>query len=565
MTSPLPSSKSTATTLLVFDSELALSLASSSSTPSPENAAAVAGVGVGVCRFGTVYVGCRRVRPSSRLVQNAAKLQKKNKKKKQEEEGGHEETEEARESSAAAAAAAAATPAPTADPIQKSKRRRRRRRHNDDGGENEQLHLSLSAADDEAGNVHDHPATGDTKLNPVEEGKQTEADCTPEDDDDDDLHDGDGYYTFPNADRIVASSSLVKEEIADLCGEREGVPPVALPYSMMRLLGSTFASTTTTTTTTAGDDRGIVPSRFHAVLDYELSKQWATRLKDSMFLAETLRDQDESIRKMPYVLEPEAWTRKRPDTLLVMSTTVSDATTSDAAASAAPAITTTTASAGLNPLESLLPPRSWFGCQYDTTDLSQETNELVRQQQLQRRREVCDAAVVQLLHLQTHLHVSCGAKFGCDYLLYQGSRNDHHAFAGLRVLVPALSDECGSATTTNEDGAPNDANGDGGTPPCSDPVLERLPLPTPYDMAGYVRGLNTAGKLALLATAVLVGGDDDDADRLSNQEDQGNVTIPTYRVAVVDLALKKVRATTFRGASGTVMPKMLPKRPAAGA
>jgi hypothetical protein len=535
---------------------LAFSLASSpssspSSTPSTATTSASSAVGVG--RFGTVYVGCRRVRPSSRLVQNAAKLQKKNsKKKKQEEEGGGQGEEEG--GARASSAAAAATSAP-ADPIKQSKRRRRR--HNRDAdAENEQLALSLSAAD--AGDAHGDPASCDTKLTPGgEAGKQTEADCKPdEDDDDDDNEEDGGYYTFPSADKVLASS-LVKEEIADLCGEREGVPPVALPYSMMRLLGGAFANTTTTTT-------GGIPSRmFRAVLDIELSQQWATRLKDSMELAETLRDQDESIRKMPYVLEPEAWTRKRPDTLLlVMSTTAGPdatvptppATRSDAAAEA-PAT-----AAEPDPIESLS-PRSWFGCQYDTTDPSQGTNELVRQQrqQEQQRREVCDAAVVQLLHSRTRLHVSCGAKFGCDYLLYQGSRNDHHAFAGLRVLVPAISDACGSAAGDNG-AAESDA--EDGTTSRSDPVLERLPLPTPYDMAGYVRGLNTAGKLALLATAVLVGGDD--ADHQYKSREGHSDPIPTYRVAVVDLALKKVRATTFRGASGTVMPKMLPKRPPAG-
>jgi hypothetical protein len=557
------------TTLLVFDSELALSLASPlASSPSPSSPAATNASPV-VGRFGTVYVGCRRVRPSSRLVQSAVKLQKKknSKKKKliQQEEGGsddEEENEEARASSAAAAATTTSA-ASTAAPTKTKKTRKKRRRPNDDepgkDEEEEQRTLSVSVVD---GDVHDTPASCDTKRKPGgDAGKQTGADCKPDDvkEEDEDAIDDGGYYTFPSADRIL-SSSLVKDEIADLCGEREGVPPVALPSSMMRLLGGAFAPTTTTTTT--GGDRGVVPLRFHAVLDIELSQQWATMLKDSMLLAETLRDQDDSIRKMPYVLEPEAWTRKRPETLLLMTKRVSDATvpsphatTVDAAAEAP-----TTAAEPI-PLESV-PPRSWFGCQYDTTNPSQGLDEMVRQQlqQEQLRREMCDAAVVQLLHSRTHLHVSCGAKFGCDYLLYQGSRNDHHAFAGLRVLVPALSDTCGSAA--GDDGAANDANGDGTTTTHFDPVLERLPLPTPYDMAGYVRGLNTAGKLALLATAVPVGGDD--ADHQYKSHDGQNDKVPTYRVAVVDLALKKVRSTTFRGASGTVMPKMLPKRPAAG-
>jgi hypothetical protein len=545
MVSP-PTNQSTTTTLLVFDSELAVSLASSTSpsSPSTSNARAYEGVITAGGRFGTVYVGCRRVRPSSRLVQRAVKQQKKNKKKSkqqidQEEEGGGDEALASSTTTAAAprADAAAAAAGGGADPNSKT-RKRRRQQHHAAGAEKGRVTLSLSAVD---GDIHDDPATRDTKLIPGDDaGTQHDVEDEPDDDDDE-------YYRFPSAGRVL-NSSLVKEEVADLCGEREGVPPVALPYSMMRLLGGAFA-----TTTAAGDDHGVVPSRFRAVLDPELSKQWATRLKDSMLLAETLRDQDESIRKMPYVLEPEAWNRKRPETLLVAVSTTStgpgpDATTSDAAAEVVAPATT---AAEPNPLESL-PPRSWFGCQYDTTDPSQETNELVRQQQLQQQRsEMCDAAVVQLLHTHTHLHVSCGAKFGCDYLLYQGSRNDHHAFAGLRVLVPAGPNE--------DDNRRNVTNDDEDAP---DSVLERLPLPTPYDMAGYVRGLNTAGKLALLATAVPAADDDDDHQYKSH--DGHNDRIPTYRVAVVDLALKKVRATTFRGASGTVMPKMLPKRPAAG-
>jgi len=47
-----------------------------------------------------------------------------------------------------------------------------------------------------------------------------------------------------------------------------------------------------------------------------------------------------------------------------------------------------------------------------------------------------------------------------------------------------------------------------------------LPVPSAYDLAGYVRGLNTAGKLALLATVII----EKDVDK----------------VLIVDLALEKI-------------------------
>jgi hypothetical protein len=155
-----------------------------------------------------------------------------------------------------------------------------------------------------------------------------------------------------------------------------------------------------------------------------------------------------------------------------------------------------------------------------------------------------DAAVVHVLHRNTTLHLSCGAKFGCDYLLYEGPRHDHHAFAGLRIIEPAQL-----------------------RPPVSDgeevPTVEfppPLPVPDPCDLAGYVRGLNTAGKLALLATVV-----PDVEGVIAAPEDWDPIGFPpsssSYRVAIVDLALKKIRATAFRGASGTVTPKVIPKRP----
>jgi len=109
-----------------------------------------------------------------------------------------------------------------------------------------------------------------------------------------------------------------------------------------------------------------------------------------------------------------------------------------------------------------------------------------------------DELVVNCLWNMHNVHVSCGAKFGCDYLLYDGDRRERHAFAGLRVLRPRQS--------ANQSCTQNSAT---------------FPIPCPYDIAGYVRGLNTAGKVALIATAF------DNGD--------GNA-----KVVFVDLALEKI-------------------------
>jgi hypothetical protein len=85
------------------------------------------------------------------------------------------------------------------------------------------------------------------------------------------------------------------------------------------------------------------------------------------------------------------------------------------------------------------------------------------------------------LYRDTPFHVSCGAKFGSDFLIYDGPREERHAFAGLRIL----SSTAGAGVA--KDGGAGD-------------TLPPLPLPTAYSLSGYVRCLNTAGKLALLAT-----------------------------------------------------------------
>ena len=129
-------------------------------------------------------------------------------------------------------------------------------------------------------------------------------------------------------------------------------------------------------------------------------------------------------------------------------------------------------------------------------------------------------------------HISDGAKFGCDYLLYDGPRQERHAFAGLRILPPMTT------------GFPVNA----------------------YDLAGYVRCLNTAGKLALLATSIVVDDDDDDTTTSHHEETTTTRRRQRRKILFVDLALEKVVATTSRRPKKTMAQRLqnLSKTPKVG-
>ena len=79
--------------------------------------------------------------------------------------------------------------------------------------------------------------------------------------------------------------------------------------------------------------------------------------------------------------------------------------------------------------------------------------------------------------------------------MYDGKRDERHSFAGLRIY----------SSNNKEEGI-------------------QFPIPTAYDMMGFVRSMNTARKIALIATVVRGRGRGD----------------TTPRVSIVDLALEKV-------------------------
>ncbi|GAX21963.1 hypothetical protein FisN_16Hh046 [Fistulifera solaris] len=230
---------------------------------------------------------------------------------------------------------------------------------------------------------------------------------------------GDHLYQLP------VNPAALEQEWADLVGERNKVPPVAIAPPMSRLLWE---------------------PPLPVIVDDDLAQSWAFALKQSMQAAEQVR-QAEDMRAMVYDVVPAVWSRMRPEMQ------------------------------GKNDETIRLP------FQKENATLSTFPLRDASSADLER------AAVIQALHAGTSLHVSCGAKFGSDYLLYEAPRDECHAFAGLRVL----SSHC----------------------------------PTAYDMTGYVRCLNTAAKLALLA-------------QVEPRSEQGTVV---YHVAFVELALIKIGST----------------------
>lgn len=220
-----------------------------------------------------------------------------------------------------------------------------------------------------------------------------------------------------------------------------GNPPVILTPAGTRVaveLGALYSKTTQ-------------DANFITALDDDLAKEWAAQIQVSMVPAEQHRAK-EDIRQMPYKLVPEVWKRLRPvstDRQIFMTDKVDSGPNTD----------------------------------YSTTPLRNSAP------------SYDDSAYFIFKHLHQHfnLHLACGARFGCDYLLYDGKREEKHSFAGLRIYT-----------------ATDDSN-------------DMLPLPSAYDMHGFVRAMNTARKLALIAT-------------VKRSKDNPNVA----RVAIVDMALEAI-------------------------
>lgn len=233
-----------------------------------------------------------------------------------------------------------------------------------------------------------------------------------------DAKDRDRYYYFKT------SQTSLEQELADLRGERNGVPPILLSPAQACLLTASHQSPP-------------------PVLDDDYALQWATDLRQSMEPALTQRH-SEDMRGLVYDVVPEVWKRFRP-TFDVDDIPSLDARSTDK--------------------------------ETDKKDHSRDTLSCA----IGPTEDPDWPILMRALYRGRGLHVGCGAKFGSDVLLYDGPRSKRHAFAGLRL------------------------------------VRRQARIPRAYDMAGFVRCLNTANKLALLA-----------------------VVIDQKRVAILDLALVKI-------------------------
>lgn len=198
--------------------------------------------------------------------------------------------------------------------------------------------------------------------------------------------------------------------------------------------------------------------------DKMLASQWALYLKEKMSFVEKKR-LEENMRPLAYQLNPDVWHHQRPSKT--------------------------------NPdfVESI----------FQTKPVIQRHNDKNWGFTKFRRRSLIDSDISIIYeYLYCHhknLHISCGAKFGCDFLLYNGQRDNRHGFAGLRVYGERI---IGTPST-------NSSN---------------FPISSSYDLVGYVRGLNTAGKLALIAMV----------DKRKIMNTAKNI----YHVAFVYLALDKI-------------------------
>ena len=275
----------------------------------------------------------------------------------------------------------------------------------------------------------------------------------------------DNYYA------MKVSQAAIEEEVAELLGASNRVPPVVLSAPMVNeALHNNIIGRASSGVGSSNDDD-------IKEMDQALSLLWATTLQEVMNVAEEVRSR-EDMRPMAYRIVPEAWHRLRPVSLLGDSQNI---------------------------------------CKEDK-DSSKRVE--IREEEKRRWDFISTrsglpsfdddiALVYRLLYRKTKLHVACGSKFGCDLLLYDGSREERHAFAGLRIC------SCTSADNLALDKSTEVVNPTDGS-------VVSIPLPSSYDLAGYVRCLNTAGKLALLAT--VIRGEDG----------------AEPRVAIVDLALEKV-------------------------
>ncbi|CAJ1927851.1 unnamed protein product [Cylindrotheca closterium] len=248
--------------------------------------------------------------------------------------------------------------------------------------------------------------------------------------------------------QVALNNTALEQELAELRGERNGLPPVLLSPAM---------AIHAETILWPSSGSGHIEHKLQFTYDHEMSKKWAELLKETMRPAEATREKDNKIRPMPYQLTPEPWTRLRQNM-------------------------------GQQKLESNRDAQH-FSSRWDLMPSKCKSTRMICRQPTET--DLIASLVFEYLFMESKYYVSCGAKFGCDFLIYDGPREERHAFAGLRILKAKEG---------------------------------QLPIQSAFSLSGFVRCLNTAGKFALLATVVR-------DEKCEN---------PLYRLAFVDIALEKV-------------------------
>ncbi|CAB9517747.1 Protein of unknown function, DUF547 [Seminavis robusta] len=438
-------------------------------------------------RLEPTYVGVKRIRPSSRMVKQALDQEKRKETTTQKVstlvfkvmgEDGQERRMTKQEKKAKKLEIAQQKKLEKEQRrIEKEKnepppRKKKRKRRGEKTGP--VLAKKPKEEDGQNNNTDSSSANGDSKANNTSAG-DTAADNSNQDvkQMDDSNFNNDEIKALSQVGISPPKLSLMEQELADLRGERQGVPPVILSPSLAHVALRTPGFL---------PGNNIPPkSNVSYVIDDELAQEWATAIQESMLPALEVRGREE-MRSMAYAIIPQVWSRMRPDSLMRAP---GDQPNNNETKSNSQTVETTTSSHEKNETRQeswgLVPIRPPSGSTFDS-DL---------------------AAVTEVLYRSSPLYLSCGAKFGCDLLLYDGPRQERHAFGGLRLVVH------------------DDKN-----------ATAPFPIPSAYAIAGYVRTLNTAGKLALMA---LVRRDD-------TQEDA-----TTFRVALVDLKLQRVDGTKLKG------------------
>lgn len=239
------------------------------------------------------------------------------------------------------------------------------------------------------------------------------------------------------------------------------------------------------------------------VIDDELAKRWAQALR-KVINNEEMKRNKENLRPLVYKLMPEVWKRLRP--LPSSQNGVIDDESMDIE------IFNSSQPLSRNQI-SINEEKGMIHCR----NIRSHESKQYRDSWYNKSHEI----VFECLYKHfSNFHVSCGAKFGCDYLIYDGSRMERHAFAGLRII-------CANKKQIHYETVDD----------------ELFPLPTPYDLSGYVRGLNTAGKLALLAMVVQCEDNENGGSRTESFDGASSIHSEKFHVAIVDLALEKVIAS----------------------